>query len=409
MPGSHGNPFRIGGTVEGEYFTDRAPELTRISRALVEPQSKLLVIGPRRMGKTSAIEAAIATVRRKLGKAIITDLSTATHAADVATRLLQAVSSELGPSWPDVLTGLIKGLSVGVTLSADSETGGVRVSLDARQRDLPVEAQRETLGEVLDAIEKLAAAKRKTIGIALDEFQEIHRFGGTDAEWHLRGVIQRHKNLSYVLAGSRESVIQEMTRPDRAFYKLFETLHFGPIDSNHMARWIEERVKAAGPSVDPEATRLITTAAGPRTRDVVQLARASFEAAAGSNHLGPGEVAVGFRRVIDEEGPRIQSEWGRLTALQQNILRAIAAGERRLTASETRRTYALASSSSVLAALEGPLRKDLVVTTDDGYRFDSPFVRGWIILHTLPDLGIIEDPLELIVTDAIATNATRGQ
>lgn len=399
MEGGHGNPFRIGGTVEGDYFTDRAAELTRISRAMMEPQSKLLVIGPRRMGKTSAIDAAIANVRRKLGKAISVDLSTATHAADVASRLLQAVSSELGQTWPDVLTGLIKGLSVGVTLAADSDTGGVRVSLDARQRDQPPEAQRETLGEVLDAIETLAAAKRKTIGIVLDEFQEIHRFGGTDAEWHLRGAIQRHKHLSYVLAGSKEAMIRDMTGPDRAFYKLFETLHFGPIDSEHMARWIEERVKATGLAADPAATRLILAAAEPRTRDVVQLARASFEVAGESGHLGPAEVALGFKRVIAEEGPQIQAEWGRLTALQQNILRAIAMGERRLTASETRRSYALASSSSVLAALEGPLRKDLIVATDDGYLFDSPFTRGWVILHTLPDLGIVEDPLDLIAAD----------
>jgi AAA+ ATPase superfamily predicted ATPase len=390
------NPFRVGGTVEGEYFTDRAAELSRISRALAEPQAKLLVIGPRRMGKTSTIEAAIATVRRKLGKAILADLSTATHVSDVASRLLQAVSAELGGSWPDVLTTLIKGLSVGVSLTADSQTGGVRVGLDVRQRDLPVEAQRETLGEVLDVIERLAAAKRKTIGIALDEFQEIRRFGGDEAEWHLRGIIQRHKHLSYVLAGSRESVIREMVARDRAFYKLFDVLHFGPIEPDHMARWIEERVVAAGAAVDPAATRLIVQVAGSRTRDVVQLARSAFEMARTSGRLEAREVATGFRRIVDEEDPLIQAEWERLTPLQQNLLRAVAVGERQLTARETRRSYALASSSSVLAALEGPLRKDLLVATPDGPRFDSPFVRGWVILRTLPDVGVVEDPIALM-------------
>ena len=195
-------------------------------------------------------------------------------------------------------------------------------------------------------------------------------------------------------------MIEEMTGPDRAFYKLFETLNFGPIDSGHMARWIEERVKFTGLDVDPGATLLVLAAAGPRTRDIVQLARASFEAAAGSGRLGTAEVALGFKRVVEEEAPQIQSAWSRLTPLQQNILRAIAVGERRLTASETRRAYALASSSSVLAALEGPVRKDLVVATDDGYQFDSPFVRGWVILRTLPDIGVIADPLEMITADA---------
>jgi len=48
-------PFRIGERVSGESFTDRAEEVKRIHRAIRDP-SRLLVCGPRRMGKSSAIQ-----------------------------------------------------------------------------------------------------------------------------------------------------------------------------------------------------------------------------------------------------------------------------------------------------------------------------------------------------------------
>ena len=54
-----GNPFRIHGVVEGDYFTDRDDEIKRLVQALTEPGSKLLVYSPRRMGKTSAVMKAI--------------------------------------------------------------------------------------------------------------------------------------------------------------------------------------------------------------------------------------------------------------------------------------------------------------------------------------------------------------
>ncbi len=46
------NPFRVGERVSGENFTDRADEVRHIHRAERDP-SRLLVYGPRRMGKAT--------------------------------------------------------------------------------------------------------------------------------------------------------------------------------------------------------------------------------------------------------------------------------------------------------------------------------------------------------------------
>ena len=39
----HDNPFRIGGTVAGPFFTDREAEIARCAATLQEPGAKLLV------------------------------------------------------------------------------------------------------------------------------------------------------------------------------------------------------------------------------------------------------------------------------------------------------------------------------------------------------------------------------
>lgn len=91
-------------------------------------------------------------------------------------------------------------------------------SSDASFRSRDADAQRETLGSALDTLDDLAGERGVRLGILLDEFQELHSLGGEDAEWHLRGVVEKHANVSYVLAGSRTALIQRMiSDPNRAF------------------------------------------------------------------------------------------------------------------------------------------------------------------------------------------------
>ena len=79
--------------------------------------------------------------------------------------------------------------------------------------------ERATFASALDAIDALAASRKQHMGVILDEFQEIHRFGGETAEAHLRGIIQHHRNVSYVLAGTEQRLIQSMIGEARPVYK----------------------------------------------------------------------------------------------------------------------------------------------------------------------------------------------
>ena len=384
--------------VEDQYFTNRAEEVERIVKTLREPGAKLLVYGPRRMGKTSALARAASRIRAEGGHAIMADLSTASSITDIGNRVLEAAARSLGQRWRDLVQDFVERLHVTVTLTPDPVTGIIIPSLDVRLRRAGLDDQRSTLGNVLNAMEGMARDRNTTIGIVLDEFQEICKFGGEDAEWHLRGVIQGHHHVSYVLSGSATHLIERMTDTGRAFYGLLDQLYMGPIDPSHLARWIDSRMEAAGVAtsgVGEHAIRLV----GPRTRDIIQLARRCFDRTRSVGAAGPPEVADAFGEILEEEDDLWRSLWEQLTPLQQNVLRAVAAGTDGLTTQVTLERFSLGSSGSATnsAAALVAVGRLLKAEGGSGYGFDSPYFRGWVILHTLADIGFLP-PSDLGIT-----------
>lgn len=370
----------------GPFFTDRDAERRRIRRALTESQAHLLVYGPRRMGKTSTLVVVQEELEREGRAVVLADLSTASAVTDIATRLLQAATRALGRRWPEFLSSLVKRIGVKLGLEADPATGLVLPSVDVSLRAAPLDEQRQSLARTLDAVEQIAAAKRAHVGVILDEFQEIHRFGGEGAEAHLRGVIQHQRHVSYVLAGSDERLISAMTDRRRPFYKLLEPLHFGPMDPAHLAGWIDQRLEGAGVRSRAVGTGAVAVA-GPRTRDVVQLARGVFEAAAPAGVADAETLEEAFRQIVVAEDAPLRTLWGSLTPLQQNVLRALAVNASGLTTAATRRDFSLGMQGAATKAAQALVEREILAKTDDGYRFDSPFMRGWVILHALPDVG----------------------
>jgi uncharacterized protein len=383
------NPFRIHGVVGGQFFTDRKDELARFRTVLEEPAAKMLVYGHRRMGKSSTLELAVESVNRSGGHALLADLSTASTVADVGNRILSGAARSMKKRWGAIIAEWVKLLQGSVSLKPDPLTGALLPSFDVSIRTDTIEHQRETLAAVLDSLNALAKKRKINIGLVFDEFQEIARFGGEDAEWHLRGVIQSHQNVSYIFAGSKEHIIRAMLEKGRAFYRMLDEYHFTPIEARHMASWIDERL--ASVLLKPQgAGESCVRLAGPRTRDIVQVARKCADRAEPGATVAFDAIAESYAEIIDEMDDSIRTWWNGLTREQQNVLRAVAGSGAGLTTAETRRRFSLAASGTSANAALSLLNEGHLVRTDNGsgYVFDSPFVRGWVIIHALPDMGL---------------------
>jgi hypothetical protein len=193
--------------------------------------------------------------------------------------------------------------------------------------------------------------------------------------------------VSYVLAGSEERIIQAMIGKSRPFYKLLTPLYVDQIDPAHMAGWLEERLATAGlraGGIGP----LLVRVAGPRTRDIVQLAHEVVDVARPVGHVTQAEVAQAFTQIVQSADSPYRALWTTLSPLQQQVLRVLAVHATGLTTATVRREFGLTAASGSLAKTVRVLaERELLVAGDGRYTYDDPFMRGWVIRRTLPDLG----------------------
>ena len=377
------NPFRIGAHVTGRFFTDRAAEVKRIAQALREP-TRLLVLGARRVGKSSAIAVAAERVQREGVLVVRADLATASGLVDVANRLLHSLSRQ---RMRDRLAELAAAIAPSVSLTFDSPTAAPRIVFGAERRRSPEEQQRRSLEQVIEGLAAQVGNGERHVAVVLDEFQAVRKFGGETAEWHLRDLMQRCGALSFVCAGSELSLIREMLGADRAFFGTFELLSVGPIDGAHLARWIDSRLETAGVTADGVGTAILERV-GPRTQDALQVARHSYARGLAAGGARPDDVEGAVQDVVNEEDPVIRAMWRGLTPHQQNVLRAVASGSEQIFGAHVRERFGLPTSSSVAAAVEALEGRGLLVREGESgaIAFDSPFVRLWVEREVLEDV-----------------------
>ncbi len=382
------SPFRIGRPVRGAYFAGRSEETDIVEHALRNPDARLLVYGGRHIGKSSVLAEARGRLRAQGLPAVSVDLGGATTVADMATRLLRTSTAQLRKVWKGIGPALADRLGTQVSLDSDPVTGKPTPMLDRAARAAPVEAQRETLGTVLDALEAMAADQGAVLGLGLDGIHDVSRFGGEDAEWHLRGVIQRHRNIGYVLVGGDETSTEGLTSKDRAFHGFTDLLHVTALPGKELAQWIDGRLKEEGIKTKRGVGREMVRLVGPRTGDVIRLARKTYDLARGTGlKVRPADLARSVDEIVKELSELLSEEWSHLTGRQQNLMRALAAGELQPFAERVRRLYDLRSSAAVARTLELLTQKGLVLKSADGYGVVSPYRVRWIELNALTDLS----------------------
>ena len=89
--------------------------------------------------------------------------------------------------------------------------------------------------EVFALPARLAAARKRPVVVALDEFQAIGGFNGGSVEHAMRAAVQHQRDVGYVFAGSEPSLMERMLTPKRPFYKAGPVMRLEKIPADEFA------------------------------------------------------------------------------------------------------------------------------------------------------------------------------
>jgi hypothetical protein len=367
------NPFFFESPSDRWAFTDREELLPALLSLMSERGRRLLVHGRRRMGKTSLMQHA---AKQSGAVFIYYDISKAASLGEMAEKLM-----EEAPPVAESLVQRVKKIAQKhfktVTFSAADK---VVLSGELRPDDAV-----KTLEDVLNFFDERARELDEPWTICFDEFQDIRKLMGERAAWKLRGITQHHRNVNYLLSGSDHRLMKWITSPDAGFFKQLAQLEVGPIDSDHMAGWIERRAKIGGMPAFPFGAEIVKSA-GPCTGDIARLAKVTFDLAGSKSK--DDVVAAAFDAIaLNELNTEFGAYWRDLSQPQRLVLRAVAQNKPPQAAA-TLRQMGIKSASTAQSGIETLLDKQLLVRIGSKLDFDNPFFRRWVSMYGMPPIRI---------------------
>lgn len=248
--------FVYGMSVEGSNFTDREKERKRI-RLDFENGINVILISPRRMGKTSLIKKVMAEMDNPGIKVIYLDIYDCRSEYDFynrfATAILRATSNKVEQLMENLKRFLAR-VSPKISFSPKPNSE-FSLLLGITPKDYSAE-------EILQLPEIIARERGYRIVVCIDEFQQVGEFPDSlNVQKRLRGVWQHHQQVSYCFFGSKRHLMENIFQNKRMpFYQFGEMMHLDCIPTEYWVQFICQRFEQYGKHISEDmATRICNT------------------------------------------------------------------------------------------------------------------------------------------------------
>jgi len=382
------NPFVYGEVVPAAAFVNRVSELDRLIADLAASQ-KIFLISPRRYGKSSLIQRAMTSMRKRGALTVdVTVSSFSSYVGFLEGYARALVSAET--RWDRARTWLrdaVRSAHAEVRYAPDPSlttpgSGALSVSFPGVRSDRDVSKLAQ---EVFALPARLGSERKKKIVIALDEFQAIAGFNGGSVEHALRAAVQHQRDVGYVFAGSEPSLMEQMLTPKRPFYKAGPVMRLEKIPADEFAAFLEAKFTASGIRPEPGLGAAIVDLAGNLPYDVQRLAHETWDEvrATPRRRATLDDLHEALHRLLSEQQTMFEALWQRLTLGQRAVVRAVVIEEGSgLLSADVRTRHRLGGPSSVQTALAALQRDDVVGREGDRYVVIDSLLREWIARKT---------------------------
>ena len=368
------NPFKFGDPVDGEYYLPR-PDLSKTISQFLSNRIHVVLIGPRRFGKTSFVLHLLQELEKQSYVCVFVDIFNITSHRDFLQQMLRALVAKKN-LWMTIKKwlGAIADLRPKISAELDVDSGQPFLGLTIDKfSDKDV---KESIQDVLAGLNKLG----EKVIFAIDEFQKVSEID--DQGWleaTLRTHMQQLRNTSFLFTGSRKSLIYDMlNNQTRPFYRSCQTIEF-PSFGEEFTEWVVNRFSRAEVRCERKAVE--------RLRQLVQdtpnyVQMVCFHLVAqGKKHITSKEGETALITVVRQNAYAYQTLLNSLTQTQQRVLRLAAKESKQIFHKQFLVKYEIASGAALASAIKA--LKDKGILDEEGTHrgsvvFDDPLFAIWL-------------------------------
>lgn len=354
------------------YFIDREAEVRDLTMSL-GGGANIILYSPRRYGKTSLIHKVSEELEAQGITVVYMDLFQVNSQEKFLVSYLQAIFKK-STRWEKMLqriSGLIR--SARPVLTMDQE-GKPVLSLESGRGSGSSAALFE---EVVDLPEKLADKKRWVV--VFDEFQEVENLNGETFEKQLRACIQHHRQVNYVLMGSKKHLLLGMvTRRNRAFYNFGKLVRLDRIPAGVWIPYLREGFTGIGFKPAGKVLEMIVEEAGNVPFYVQYLAFEVAECGLISGKLTEETVVKALERMMINQEDYFRALWESVSYTQQQTLLALARENRGIYSKGYLDRNKLYTVSGVQRSVAVLMKKGIIDKSGEEYVFEDPFFASWL-------------------------------
>lgn len=366
-------PFIYGMSVEGNNFTDREKETKRLKKDF-ENGVNVILISPRRMGKTSLVKKVRSEITNPEIKIVMMDIYDCRSEYDFYNRFASTVIKETSGRMEQVMDNIKKFL--------------VRISPKVSFSPEPMSEYSLSLGitpenyspeEILNLPEIIAKEKNIHIVICIDEFQQIGEIPDSlSVQKKMRGVWQHHTHVSYCLYGSKKHLMTNLFHNKRMpFYQFGETNELSVIKTEDWIPFIKKKFADSNLQISDEYASRICDYVGNHSSYVQQLAwNVMVET---DKEVNEDSFTYGCTAMLAQCNSYFLEQIKGLSSYQMNFIRLLCSGvSKDFGSKKVQELFSLGTKSNISRIKSALTEKEIVEELPDGtFRLADSVFQKW--------------------------------
>lgn len=363
---------QVGKPVYGSNLIGRDKEIRLIKELILAGQS-IVIIAPRRMGKTSLMMELIRQLKEEGYFTCNIDVFSSSNISSLSHRITESVfaNNKLDSYFRQAVSNITEAFK-NIKFKSEIEDYNFILEFNSKAKTAPF----DLLEDSLNLIDHYAAKNKKKMLAAFDEFGDIKKLDGEHIVKLFRSVIQLQQNTTFLFSGSYESVMSELFVSRNApFYRMTRIIELGNINNQDFEIYLTKIFAENNISIDSHRISIILsfTKGHPYYTQLYAQELLINYKLSGKNVVASHEDIL--QQLLIVEKSFLEKNWEDVSKKRENkaVITAIAKGVVNIYSEIDNKKI------NIARAVNDMKKQGLISMKDTSYVLNDPLFNEWII------------------------------